>query len=345
MTLEQAKLQIEQASLPKDLLTSVEEMMERLDHMKGSGEYFVEYDSLMRYVEWLVGLPWEKEDPENLDLKNAQAVLEKNHFGLAEVKERILEYLAVRNLRSQNKSSQGTHAPVLCFVGLQGIGKTTLAFSIAEALGRKFARVSLGAIGSAVQLRGQARSLPNAEPGQLIKALRRTGVKNPVILLDEIDKSSGEVGLRSDIMATLLEVLDPEQNATFIDYYIDYPFDLSQVLFICTANNLGTLSTALVDRLEIIQIPSYTDEEKIVIGKKYLLPKIVAESGLLENQLIIEEEVWPKIVRPLGYDAGVRMLRRNIYAITRRVAKKILLGEGTTFRITQENLKEFLASW
>ncbi|MCL5411125.1 MAG: AAA family ATPase [Patescibacteria group bacterium] len=345
MAIEQAKLKVTQANLPKDLLANINEMIERLEHMKDSGDYFLEYDSLMHYLEWITSLPWDKESSENLDLKNAQNVLDKNHYGLSEVKERILEFLAVRNLRQKNETTASGHAPVLCFVGLQGIGKTTLASSIAEALGRKFARISMGAIGSTIQLRGQTRSLPNAEPGQVIKVLQRTAVKNPVILLDEIDKASGESGLRSDIMATLLEVLDPEQNSTFVDHYVDYPFNLSDVLFVCTANNLGTLSAALLDRLEIIQMPTYTDQEKIEIGKVYLLPKIVAENGLQPDQLTIAESVWPKIVRPLGYDAGVRMLNRNISSVARKVAKKILLGEGSKFQITEENLKEFLPTW
>lgn len=344
MTLADAQKQLEVASLPKDLKDTIKESLERLSHLQESREYYAEYDSLLRYVEWVVHLPWSPMTKDNLDIKAAKSILDSHHFGLEQVKERIIEYIAVRKL--QERSSGGSfHAPILCFTGLQGSGKTTLARSIAEALGRKFERVSLGAIGNTGQLRGQPRFGDDSEPGQVIKALRRAGTRNPVILLDEVDKVSGDLSLRSDVMAALLEILDPEQNATFRDHYIDYPFDLAQVIFVCTANDLVTVAPAVLDRLEIIQMPSYSDEEKITIGKDYLLPKYTLLNGLEKGEIAIADSLWPKIVRPLGYDAGVRTLERNLDAITRRVAKKIVSGEGPAFTITENNIKDFLESY
>jgi ATP-dependent Lon protease len=235
-----------------------------------------------------------------------------------------------------------SHAPIICFVGLQGVGKTTMAKSIAQTLGREFVRISLGALGSVTQLRGKSRSQPDAEPGQIIKALTRVGTMNPVILLDEIDKVSGKEGLLNDVMAALLEILDPEQNSTFMDHYIDYPIDLSHVMFVCTANNLGTLSAALLDRLEVIRFTSYTDEEKIVIARKYLMPDVLEATGLSTQQLIMDEEVWPQVVRPLGFDAGIRQLERNLTSLARHAARKIVEQGVDKVHVTLDNVKEFM---
>ncbi len=235
-----------------------------------------------------------------------------------------------------------SHAPIICFVGLQGVGKTTMAKSIAQTLGRKFSRISLGAIGSVTQLRGQSRAYLDAEPGQIVKSLVRVNSMNPVILLDEIDKVSGKKGLLADVMASLLEILDPEQNSTFMDHYIDYPIDLSNVMFICTANNLGTLSTALLDRLEVIRFTSYSDEEKIKIAKDYLFPKVLKATALSYNQIQIEEDVWPQIVRPLGFDAGIRQLERNLTSLCRHVAREIVEKKTDKVVVTLENVKNYM---
>jgi ATP-dependent Lon protease len=344
MTLETAQKQLATASLPKDLKETITDALERLSHLQQSKDYYVEYDSLLRYVDWVFGLPWEKTTPDQLDLKKAKDILDSHHYGLEPIKERILEYLSVRKLQ-EREAGKNWRAPILCFAGLQGSGKTTLAISIAESLGRSFQRVSLGAIGTTAQLRGRPRAEVDSEPGQIIKAMRRAESKNPVILLDEIDKISGETSLRGDVMAALLEILDPEQNPTFRDHYIDYPFDLSKVIFVCTANDLVTIAPALLDRMEVVQMPSYSDDEKITIGKKYLLPQIAASNGLSEKEIRIDEALWPKIVRPLGFDAGLRTLERNIDTITRRVAKKIVTGQGQTFVINDTNLKEFLETY
>jgi ATP-dependent Lon protease len=344
MNLETAQKNLQSAQLPTSLKETITDTLERLNHLQESKEYYAEYDSLLRYVDWVVTLPWNKESEDQLDLKKAKEILDERHYGLSPIKERILEYLSVRKLQSR-EGGTAFHAPILCFTGLQGSGKTTLATSIAKALGRQFERVSLGAIGTTSQLRGRPRSEADSEPGQIIKALRRAGTKNPVILLDEIDKVSGESSLRNDVMASLLEILDPEQNPTFRDHYIDFPFDLSKVAFICTANDLVTVSPALLDRMEVVQMPAYSDEEKITIGRDYLLPQIAKENGLKDKEVVISADLWPKIVRPLGFDAGLRTLERNLDTITRRVAKRIVTGQGQSFTINDTNLKEFLETY
>lgn len=344
MDLDAAQKSIQTASLPVKLKEAVTEALDRLKNLSQGREYYTEYDSILRYLDWVVSLPWEKESQDQLDLKQAKEILDLGHFGLEPIKERILEYLSVRKLQSRVEGGV-FHAPILCFSGLQGSGKTTLARSIAKALNRKFERISLGAIGSTAQLRGRPRSESDSEPGQIIKSLRRAETRNPVILLDEIDKVSGETSLRNDVMAALLEILDPEQNPTFRDHYLDFPFDLRHVIFVCTANDLVTVSPALLDRMEVVQMPSYSDSEKITIGKDYLLPQIAKENGLKEKEIIVTDSLWPKIVRPLGFDAGLRTLERNLDTITRRVAKKIVTGEGQSFTITETNLKEFLESY
>ncbi|MBN1374168.1 AAA family ATPase [Candidatus Dojkabacteria bacterium] len=242
---------------------------------------------------------------------------------------------------SKLKGASG-NAPILCFVGLQGVGKTTMAKSIAQALGRKFTRIPMGALGSVSELRGIPRSKLDADPGFIIKALQRTGSMNPVILLDEIDKTSGHEGLRSDMMAVLLEILDPQQNSHFVDYYIDHPIDLSQVFFITTANTTGTISTALLDRLETIRFTSYSDEEKIVIGKNYLLPRVLESLGLNTQQVVFTEDVWPQIVRPIGFDAGIRQLERNVTKICRHAARQIVESGVAQVTISPQNVREYL---
>lgn len=332
---------VQKTSLPEELRQRALAMVLRLGRMTNLGGYSVEYENLTRYIDWICSLPWEKRSEDILDLKTARSTLDKNHYGLSPVKERILEYLAILALKA--KMVKSSRAPILCLVGLVGTGKTTLGYSVAEAMGRKFGRIAFGGMGDVLQLRGQSRAYPDAEPGQIIKVLRRCGTKNPVILLDEIDRVTE--GGRSDIMGVLLELLDPEQNSAFVDHFIDYPFDLSEVLFVATCNNTTSISPAVLDRLEPIQMPSYTDEEKIMIGSSYVLPRIMTEAGLTKEDLEISEEVWPQIVRPLGFDAGLRTLERTIEGICRRVAKLKVEGKGQKFQITSENVKGFLPTW
>lgn len=337
---------VNSANLPAELQEKSLLMIQRLSRMVRLGEYSSEYERTAQYIDWIISLPWFKRSEDILDLDNAQRILDRNHYGLKDIKERILEYLAVLKLKNQNlknREKEIIRAPILCFVGLVGTGKTTIAYSIAEAMGRKFARIPFGGIEDPLYLRGQSRVRPDAEPGLIIKALRRTRTKNPVILLDEIDRIS-EQG-RGNIMGVLVELLDPEQNMAFQDHFVDFPFDLSEVLFIATCNNTANISVAVMDRIEPMQMPSYTDEEKIVIGRDYVLPRIIEEMGLDKERIKIDNDVWPKIIRPLGYDAGIRTLERTIEGICRKIAKMIVLGKGKTFHISVENVKEFLNIW
>ncbi len=332
----------ETEGLPDELRERLEQMIDRLDRMANLGHYATEFDTLSRYIETVTSIPWVKETKDILDLERAKESLEKNHYGMQYSKDRILEYLSTLILLSQRGEGAVSKSPVLLLVGLQGVGKTTLAYSVAETLGRKFERIAMGGLGSTIDLRGKSKSLPEAEPGQIIKSLIRTGVKNPLILLDEVDKASGEQGLRMDIMAILLEILDPKQNVAFRDHYVDYPIDLSNVLFICSANTTGTLSAALMDRMEIIKMPSYSDQEKIVIARDYLLPQIIVKSGLKPEELEIDPDLWPGIVRPFGYDSGIRSLGRTLESICRKVAREIVEGKTSGVKLTAENLKYYL---
>src|SRR3989344_6483164 len=322
--LEKLKLNISQANLPQEISEKLNELL----NFSVSG---VELQKLIAYAEFAASLPFGKVSTDILDIDRAKQILDQNHYGLKSVKVRILEYLAVLILHGKRQGDQKIRAPILLLVGLVGTGKTTLAYSIADALGRKIVRIPFGGLGNPLQLRGQSRVQPDAEPGQIIKAIKSAGFVNPVILLDEIDRIA-ESG-RVDMMGVLVELLDPAQNHAFLDHYLDFPYDLSQVLFIATANNTANLATAVMDRLEPIQMPSYSDEEKIIIGQKYLLPKAVRESGLEGNIIQIDDAVWPQVIRPLGYDAGIRSLDRALQGISRKVALKVVEGQSGPFKI------------
>lgn len=441
--IQQLKEMAEAAPIPAAMKDKVDKMLIRLSRMVQMGNFTTEYEPVEQYIKWIIQIPWGKYSQDNLDLKNAYEELNKYHFGLDMVKDKVVDYLAVLKLQVEGppdpskiqqlqqsapvvnllpsnsavkavqppvvtpqapvspeaqsvmpspvastpavpaaqpapvvvaepqnnpapspttqpaevKSNQPTpdmssqmsklqgsaaHAPVMCFVGIQGVGKTSIAKSIANALGRKFVRVALGAMGDVSQIRGIPKGQMNAEPGQIIKGLIRAGTMNPLILLDEIDKTSSESGLRADLMAALLEILDPEQNATFVDHYIDHPIDLSQCMFITTSNNLGGLSAALLDRLEIIRFGSYTDEDKVNIARNYMLPRVREATGITEQQLSFDDDVWSDVVRPLGFDAGVRELERTLTTLARKVARKIVEGQGTSFRVTKQNFNEYI---
>ncbi len=336
---------VKSLNLPEEFLEKIAGMISLLRASIRSGNVsFINFESLASYVNWASCLPFNKETKDVLDLSMAKQILDKNHYGLASVKNRVLEYLASIILSIQhNASDTALRAPILCLIGLVGTGKTTLASSIAESLGRKFERIPFGGMGDARALRGQSRALADAEPGAIIKKLVHAQSKNAVILLDELDRVTEDA--RSDIMGVLVELLDPEQNKAFTDHYIDYPFDLSRVLFITTANNSTNISTAVLDRLEIIQMPSYSDEEKTTIAKSYLFPKVRSQTGLFENQIFIDDSIWPAVIRPLGFDSGIRSLERTIGGICRKTARLIVEGrvpEGTAIHVTTENFKQFL---
>ncbi len=330
---------INQARLPQGLVEKANQEVERLKLIQKGEAFWQGLDQLSHWTEWIVDLPWQKRTKDILDLDHAQKVLNESHYGLDRIKSRILEYLSVLILKEKREEGVA-RAPVLCFVGLVGTGKTTIAKSIAEALGRKFMRIPFGGLGDPLYLRGQSRVHPEAEPGQLIKGLRQAESKNPVILLDEIDRVADDS--LNTIMGVLVELLDPEQNDRFTDYFIDYPFDLSETIFIATANHTRRIATAVMDRLEVMQMPSYKDEEKIAIGKDYLLPKAIDQTGLNPDEVEFDQRVWPKITRPLGYDAGVRTLYRNIESICRKIARQIVEGKKEKVKITVENVNNYL---
>jgi ATP-dependent Lon protease len=331
--------QIQSSSLPDELRRKATDILSRLAKLDKTGAYDSQFQQAEHYLNWITNLPWSKTTKDILDLVHARQVLDSHHYGLVDLKQRILEYLSVLIL-NERKTESAYHAPVLLLVGLVGTGKTTLAKSIAESLGRQFVRIPFGGLSSALDLRGQSRVHPEAEPGLIIKSLRKAAARNPVILLDEIDRVAESA--HGEIMGVLVELLDPQQNSAFTDHYIDFPFDLSQAMFIATCNNTTHISTAVMDRLEPITMPSYTDEEKIHIGKDYVLPSAVIAAGLPQDSLKIADEIWPKLVRPLGFDAGIRTLERTIQGIVRRAALKIVSGSGQSFYISDSNLKDFL---
>jgi ATP-dependent Lon protease len=329
------------ASLPPQLYQKAQANIDRLVRLASAQGYSQEYDSVSRFLDWVINLPWIQKSQDTLSLEAAKKVLNENHFGLENIKERILQFMAIENLKKTK--NEKFHAPAFLLLGLVGTGKTTMAYSIAQALGRKFGRIPMGGMGDALQLRGRARAYPDAEPGQIMKVLRRVGTKNPVILLDEVDRVTNEA--KADIMGVLVELLDPEQNSFFLDHFIDYPFDLSEVLFITTANNTTGIATAVLDRLEIIELPSYTDDQKIVIGKNYLLPKAIFSSGLEPTDLTVEDVVWQQIVRPLGFDAGMRTLDRTIKGICARVAKQKIENNISKVVLNDQNYKQYMPTY
>lgn len=340
---------IDRANVPVDLKALLFERISRLALLRASAgfmsaNYILEYENTARYVNWVIGLPWDQQTEDVLDLVRAKEILDKNHYGLEAIKNRILEYMATIILNLRNHTEQNiTHAPILCLVGLAGTGKTTLAASMAEALGKKIERIPFGGMADARSLRGQSRAFPDAEPGAIIKKLVHAKARNSVFLLDELDRVTE--GSRADIMGVLVELLDPGQNFAFTDHYIDFPFDLSKILFVATANNTNNIATAVLDRLEIIQMPSYTDEEKTIIAKNYLFGKIRSQAGLSSEQIVIDDVIWPGVIRPLGFDSGIRSLERTLEGICRKVAKMIVDGKVKSVRIDANNLKEYLPTW
>ncbi len=333
------KDKISSETIPELLQEKLSGYMNRLERLSKEGVYDPEFERDLTFIDFVMNLPFQELSTDILDIHRAEEILNKNHYGLKSAKDRILEYLSVVILN--NRLGKSYHSQVLAFVGLVGSGKTSLAYSIAEALGRKIIRIPFGGLGSVEELRGQSRMQSEAEAGLILKSIHDAGVCNPVILLDEIDRVSERS--RSDVMGVLIELLDPEQNWAFVDHYVDYPFDLSKVLFLATANNLTNVATAVLDRLEVIEMPAYTDAEKIVIGRDFILPKAIKDAGLEIDIIKIDEGLWPKIVRPLGFDAGIRSLQRNISAVVRKVAREVVSGNPGPYFITAENIEQYVS--
>ncbi|NLY51284.1 MAG: endopeptidase La, partial [Firmicutes bacterium] len=330
---EEFKERIEKAKLPKHVREQALHELGRLEKMPPMAAEAV---VVRTYLDWLVSLPWSKETRDRLDIAVAEDILDEDHYGLEKVKERILEFLAVRHLTKKMKG------PILCLVGPPGVGKTSLARSIARALGRKFVRFSLGGVRDEAEIRGHRRTYIGAMPGKVIQALKQAGSRNPVMLLDEIDKMS--MDFRGDPASALLEVLDPEQNSNFGDHYMEVTFDLSNVFFITTANVIHNIPRPLLDRMEVIQLPGYTEEEKLEIAKRHLWGKQVAANGLKEDQIIISDKAIQKIIAQYTREAGVRNLERELGAMCRKVAKEIVQGEEPPIRVNVNSIEKLLGS-
>ncbi len=335
---------IKDIKFPSSLQDKLEEIFAQLEiNSRSESTFWQFYQSDSKYLDWLISLPWNTQSQDILDLSFAKEKLDEGHYGLDAVKERILEYVSVLALQKQRTPDKKIRAPILLFVGLVGTGKTTMAKSIAQVFGRQLIRVPFGGLGDPLYLRGRSRLYPEAEPGAIIKNLAQVKSNNPVILLDEIDRVADDA--LNTIMGVLVELLDPEQNSHFVDHYLDYPFDLSQCLFVATCNNTSRIATAVMDRLEVIQMPSYTDEEKITIGRKYLFPKSLSENGLTSSDIKIADTVWLNIVRPLGFDAGVRTLSRNIDNLCRKAAMEIFSGKTKQVIVDESNIKNYIPQW
>jgi ATP-dependent Lon protease len=326
------KKKVDNANLPEEAKKVALKELERLNQMPPMAP---EVGIIRAYIDWIVDLPWNNPTPDNLDVKNAAKILERDHYGLKKAKERILEYIAVRSLKPRKERQ-----PILCFVGPPGVGKTSLGRSIADALGRKFVRVSLGGVRDEAEIRGHRRTYIGALPGRIIQTMKRAGTSNPLFMLDEIDKLYSD--FRGDPASAMLEVLDPEQNYAFSDHYLELPFDLSKVMFITTANSLGSIPAPLLDRMEVIEFPGYIEEEKLEIANRYLIPRQVEENGIDSLGLTFETSALQRIIREYTYEAGVRNLEREIGKVCRKVARMKAEAKKHPVSIAPEIIEKML---
>ena len=340
---EEFRRKLEALDLPPVVRQEVERELNRFARMHPDS---AEASVIRTYLDWIVNLPWNTRTEDNLDLERAKEILERDHYGLEKVKDRVLEYLAVRKLKAERAKrgeippDEVNKGPILLFVGPPGVGKTSIAKSIAEALGRKYVRVSLGGVRDESDIRGHRRTYIGAMPGRIIQGLRQAGTKNPVFLLDEVDKLG--ISYQGDPAAALLEVLDPAQNKEFVDHYLGVPFDLSEVMFICTANFPQNIPAPLYDRMEPIEFTSYTEQEKLEIAKRYLLPRQLKENGLEPEQVVVTEAALTRLITHYTREAGVRQLEREIGALLRKAARRILEEGKKRVRITEKDLEAYL---
>ncbi|RUA02620.1 MAG: endopeptidase La [Deltaproteobacteria bacterium] len=325
------KKKIKKAKMPARAREEARRQLKRLDQMHPES---AESTVVRTYLDWLVELPWKRSSKGKIDIPRAKKVLDANHYGLEKVKDRILEYLAVRQLNPRLKGA------ILCFVGPPGVGKTSLGRAVAKAMKRKFVRISLGGIRDEAEIRGHRRTYIGAMPGRILQGLKQCGTNNPVFMMDEIDKLGSD--FRGDPSSALLEALDPEQNFAFSDHYLNLPFNLSNVMFILTANMTDTIPSALLDRMEVINLPGYTEDEKRVIASRFLLPRQIRENGLKKRQLVIKDRVLTEVVRSYTSEAGLRNLERELGTVCRKVARKIAESQNGPFKITLRNLEKYL---
>ncbi len=331
---EEYRKKLEELKLPEDIKKQIEKEIERLERIHPDS---AEAAVLRTWLDWVLELPWNKRTRDRYDLRRAREILDRDHYDLEKIKDRIVEYLAVRKLTKGK-----TKGPILLFVGPPGVGKTSLGRSIAKALGRKFERISLGGVRDEAEIRGHRRTYVGAMPGKIMQAIKRAGVKNPVLMLDEIDKLA--VSYQGDPAAALLEVLDPEQNKNFVDHYINLPFDLSEVIFICTANRTDTIPRPLLDRMEELRLSGYSEEEKLEIAKRHLLPKLIKEHGFKPGEVVFTDGALLEIIRRYTHEAGVRNLQRQISSVLRKLALKKLEGQKPPFTVTPQLVRRFLGT-
>ncbi|MFN8596953.1 MAG: endopeptidase La [Anaerolineae bacterium] len=353
---EELRKKLDEAGMPEEALKEGRRELDRLSKLPTAA---AEYGVIRTYLDWMVNLPWSKTTPDNLDVAHARTVLDEDHYGLKDIKERILEYLAVRKLKTERAAAEAAEdsdpppaeahhdyirrereGVILCFVGPPGVGKTSLGQSIARAMGRKFIRQSLGGVRDEAEIRGFRRTYIGSMPGRIVQALRRIETRNPIFMLDEVDKLTSD--FRGDPSSALLEVLDPEQNREFRDHYLDVPFDLSQVIFICTANYLENIPGPLRDRMEVIGLSGYTEQEKIAIAQGYLIPRQIKENGLRSGEVSFTDPALAQIIRDYTREAGVRNLEREIGRVCRKLATKIAEGTTTAIQIDVPEVKEYL---
>ena len=329
--IEELRERLHAITLPEDVHKAAERELGRLERLPSAA---AEHGVIRTYLEWIITLPWDQSTPDDLDLEHAQTVLDQDHYDLEKVKERIIEYLAVSKLKDD------LSGPILCFVGPPGVGKTSLGHSIANTLGRKFVRISVGGVRDEAEIRGHRRTYIGAMPGTIIRALRDAESRNPVFLIDEIDKMGNDY--RGDPSSAMLEVLDPEQHSSFRDHYLDLPFDLSKVLFICTANTTDTIPSPLLDRMDVIHLSGYTEDEKFGIARKYLIPKQLRAHGLTTRRVAIHDKALRLVIREYTREAGVRNLERQIAALFRKAATQIAKGEADKLKVDEARAREWL---